>query len=599
MADASAWARQGTAPDGTGFIRAGVGAPVLFIHGVGMNAAIWQPQLERMAGRFDAIAIDMLGHGQSPLPPQDPELADYADQAIRLLDHLGLDKVSVVGHSMGALVAQELALRAPERVRRIVSLNAVFRRTPELAEAVRQRAVALNGRSDTAGTARTIARWFGDPVPVELEAAAQKTASALSAVDPEGYARTYRLFTRADGDHADRLPTLAVPALFMTGSEDRNSSPAMSAAMARLAPHGRCTVLPGEKHMMAVAAPDLTTRCIVDFLTEDEATEQDGPAQANTGFDSGEFRRALGSFLTGVTIVTTIGPEGEPRGFTANSFTSVSLDPPLVLVCIAHKALGHPVFATSKSFAINVLNEGQKAASGIFASKVADKFAAVAWRPGRTGSPVLDGSVASFDCDMERLVEAGDHSILIGRVRDFQHNSSQPLGYCRGAYVAPGLSQDALAAIQPGTDVGAILENGGRILFVETADGFELPRGRGLGSAGDGNSLRGLLVAKAIEAQLGFLFAVWDDAGTVSRTHVYYRGTFDVPASSDRGIRLIEIDAIEGLKIADPAIRSMLARYVRECSVDAFGVYVGNNVEGEVRPLASAGASAVNTGDQR
>ncbi|ESX53190.1 MULTISPECIES: alpha/beta fold hydrolase [unclassified Mesorhizobium] len=599
MADASAWARQGTAPDGTGFIRAGVGAPVLFIHGVGMNAAIWQPQLERMAGRFDAIAIDMLGHGQSPLPPQDPELADYADQAIRLLDHLGLDKVSVVGHSMGALVAQELALRAPERVRRIVSLNAVFRRTPELAEAVRQRAVALNGRSDTAGTARTIARWFGDPVPVELEAAAQKTASALSAVDPEGYARTYRLFTRADGDHADRLPTLAVPALFMTGSEDRNSSPAMSAAMARLAPHGRCTVLPGEKHMMAVAAPDLTTRCIVDFLTEDEATEQDGPAQANTGFDSGEFRRALGSFLTGVTIVTTIGPEGEPRGFTANSFTSVSLDPPLVLVCIAHKALGHPVFATSKSFAINVLNEGQKAASGIFASKVADKFAAVAWRPGRTGSPVLDGSVASFDCDMERLVEAGDHSILIGRVRDFQHNSSQPLGYCRGAYVAPGLSQDALAATQPGTDVGAILENGGRILFVETADGFELPRGRGLGSAGDGNSLRGLLVAKAIEAQLGFLFAVWDDAGTVSRTHVYYRGTFDVPASSDRGIRLIEIDAIEGLKIADPAIRSMLARYVRECSVDAFGVYVGNNVEGEVRPLASAGASAVNTGDQR
>lgn len=597
MADTSAWAEQGTAPDGTGFIRAGSGTPVLFIHGVGMNAAIWQPQIERMADSFDVIALDMLGHGQSPLPPQQPELADYADQAIRLLDHLGLDQVSVVGHSMGALVAQEFALRAPERVRRIVSLNAVFRRPPELAEAVRQRAAALTGHGDASGTAQTIARWFGDPVPAELETAAQKTASALSAVGPEGYARTYRLFARADGAHADRLPTLAVPALFMTGSQDRNSSPAMSAAMARLAPQGRCTVLPGERHMMAVAAPDLTTRHIVDFLAEDEAAGQS--RAANTGFDSGEFRRALGSFLTGVTIVTTIGPEGEPRGFTANSFTSVSLDPPLVLVCIAHKALGHPVFATSKSFAINILNEDQKAASGIFASKAADKFASVAWRPGRTGSPVLDGSVACFDCDMERLVDAGDHSILIGRVRDFEHNSAQPLGYCRGAYIAPGLSQDALAATQPGTDVGAILENGGRILFLETADGFELPRGRGLGSAGDGKSLRGLLAAKAIEAQLGFLFAVWDDAGSVSRTHVYYRGTFDVPASSDRGIRLIEIDAIEGLKIADPAIRSMLARYIRECSVDAFGVYVGNDVEGEVRPLARAGAPAVNTGDQR
>jgi flavin reductase (DIM6/NTAB) family NADH-FMN oxidoreductase RutF/pimeloyl-ACP methyl ester carboxylesterase len=596
MADASAWARQGTAPDGTGFIRAGSGAPVLFIHGVGMNAAIWQPQIERMADRFDLVAIDMLGHGQSPLPPQHPELADYADQAVRLLDHLGLDKVFVVGHSMGALVAQELALRAPGRVRRIVSLNAVFRRPPELTEAVRQRAAALTGRGDAAGTAQTIARWFGDPVPAELEATAQKTASALSAVDPEGYARTYRLFARADDEHADRLPALAVPALFMTGSEDKNSSPAMSAAMARLAPRGRCTVLPGERHMMAVAAPDLTTRHIVDFLTEDEAIEQS--TQANAGFDSGEFRRALGSFLTGVTIVTTIGPDGEPRGFTANSFTSVSLDPPLVLVCIAHKALGHPVFATSKSFAINILNEGQKAASGVFASKAADKFASVTWRPGQTGSPVLDGSVASFDCDMEQLIDAGDHSILIGRVRDFEHNSAQPLGYCRGAYIAPGLSQEVLAAAQPGTDVGAILENAGRILLLETADGFELPRGRGLGSAGDGKSLRGLLAAKAIEAQLGFLFAVWDDAGHQSRTHVYYRGTFDVPASSDRGIRLVDVDDIGDLKIADPAIRSMLARYVRECSQDAFGVYVGNEVEGEVRPLGKAGLSAMITGDQ-
>ncbi|MDX8499947.1 alpha/beta fold hydrolase [Mesorhizobium sp. VK4C] len=600
MADTVAyeWTRA-TAPDGTSFIRAGSGAPVLFIHGVGMNAAIWQPQIERMADRWDVIAIDMLGHGRSPLPPQAPELADYAGQVIRLLDHLGLDKVSVVGHSMGALVAQELALLAPERVNRIVSLNAVFRRPPELAAAVRERAAALTGRGDAAGAAQTIARWFGDPVPAELTAAAGKTAAALSEVDPEGYARTYRLFARADSDHAERLPTLAVPALFITGSEDKNSSPAMSAAMARLVPRGRCTVLAGQRHMMAVADPDLATRHIVDFLAEGDVAEQGNGAAVDANFDSGEFRRALGSFLTGVTIVTTIGQEGEPRGFTANSFTSVSLDPPLVLVCIAHKALGHPVFATAKSFAINILNESQKAASGIFASKAADKFATVDWRPGQTGSPVLDGSVACFDCDMERLVEAGDHSILIGRVRDFQHNTAQPLGYCRGAYVTPGLSQEALAAAQPGTDVGAILENGGRILFLEAPGGsFELPCGRGLGSASDGKSLKGLLAAKAIEAQLGFLYAVWDDAGDASRTHVYYRGTFDVPASSDRGIRLIDIDAIDGLKIADPAIRSMLARYVRECTEDAFGVYVGNEVEGEVRPLARSDAASLSTGDQ-
>ncbi|RUT80708.1 alpha/beta fold hydrolase, partial [Mesorhizobium sp. USDA-HM6] len=113
MADAALEWTRAAAPDGTSFIRAGSGTPVLFIHGVGMNAAIWQPQIERMADRWDVIAIDMLGHGGSPLPPQDAGLPDFADQAIRLLDHLGLDRVAVVGHSMGALVAQEIALRAP------------------------------------------------------------------------------------------------------------------------------------------------------------------------------------------------------------------------------------------------------------------------------------------------------------------------------------------------------------------------------------------------------------------------------------------------------------------------------------------------------
>ncbi|MGX9571433.1 alpha/beta fold hydrolase [Mesorhizobium sp. f-mel] len=593
------WHR-GTAPDGTGFIRAGSGAPVLLIHGVGMNAATWGAQIELMRGKWDVIAIDMLGHGRSPLPPENASLADYAEQAIRLLDHLGLDAVSIVGHSMGALVGQEIALGAPERVRSLVSLNAVFRRPAALAQAVRERAAELNGAKNPSGTDATIARWFGNPVPDSLAEAARTTRAALQSVNREGYARTYRLFAHADAAHGDRLSGLAVPALFMTGSQDRNSSPAMSAAMARLAPRGRCVVLEGERHMMAIASPDAVTRRIVDFLESNDSTSTSELPAMDTAFDAGEFRRALGSFLTGVTIVTAIGPEGEPRGFTANSFTSVSLDPPLVLVCIAKKALGHPVFSTSKCFAINVLSEEQRAASGVFASKSQDKFSAVEWRFGPTGSPLLGGSVATFDCDMEQLVDAGDHSILIGRVREFSHNSSQPLGYCRGAYVSPGLSQEALAAAPPDMEVGAILEDEGRVLFFETVDGFfELPAGRGLGTSGDTRSLRGRLAAQAIEAHLGFLFAVWDDAASPSRTHVYYRGTADTPHSSDGQVQLVDIDRIAGLNIADAAVRSMLARYVRECREDAFGVYVGNEVEGEVRPLAKpAPMNTSNPGEQ-
>ncbi|MER9253541.1 alpha/beta fold hydrolase [Mesorhizobium sp. M0598] len=593
MADvaAAAWVRD-TAPDGTGFIRAGSGAPVLLIHGVGMNAAIWHDQIAAMKDHHDLIAIDMLGHGVSPLPPEEASLSDFADQAVRLLDHLGVASVSIVGHSMGALVALEIALRTPSRVRSSVCLNAVFRRPAALAQAVRERAAALGTHGNPSAIAATLARWFGDPLPANLIGAASTARAALERVDPEGYARTYRLFAHADAEHADALPGLAAPALFMTGSQDSNSTPAMSAAMARLAPHGQCLVLNGERHMMAMASPEKVTKHIMEFL--DTAGDAGVKPETDAVFDRGEFRRALGSFLTGVTIVTTISAEGEPRGFTANSFTSVSLEPPLVLVCIAKRALGHSAFSTSRGFAINILSEDQKAHSGIFASKAADKFAAVSWQPGRTGNPLIDGSVAMFDCGMEQLVDAGDHSILIGRVRDFSHNGAQPLGYCRGTYVTPGLSQEALAAAPPDTEVGAILENEGRVLFFATADGFhELPAGRGLGTPNDARSLKGCLAARAIDAQLGFLFAVWDDAAEPWRTHVYYRGTVEGSYSDDRQMRLVDIEKIADLKIADPAMRSMLARYARERTEDAFGVYVGNEVEGEVRPLAKPSPSQI------
>ncbi|MFP4903008.1 flavin reductase family protein, partial [Paraburkholderia sp. BR14261] len=165
---------------------------------------------------------------------------------------------------------------------------------------------------------------------------------------------------------------------------------------------------------------------------------------AQPAFDIAEFRRALGAFVTGVTVVTTIQPDGSPRGFTANSFTSVSLDPPLILVCIAKTASSYAVFSQTGRFAVSVLAEDQQQVSGVFASKAADKFAQVPWSARKTGAPVMDGAAASFDCTTHEVVDAGDHIILIGRVVDVVQTSSTPLGYCRGAYVNFSLSQDAL-----------------------------------------------------------------------------------------------------------------------------------------------------------
>ena len=208
----------------------------------------------------------------------------------------------------------------------------MFGRTPEQRAAIEARVAALDSpaRPDWSGT---VGRWFGDPVPAVLQEAAARTRALLSEINPVGYGRTYRLFARSDAAHRDRLPQLAVPALFATGEHDPNSTPAMSEAMARIAPGGRSMVMSGERHMMALTDPDRVSRVLRKFIGQ--ADRAGSPAGAP--IDPRAFRRALGSFLTGVTVVATLQGDGSPRGFTANSFTSVSLHPPLVLVCIAKR----------------------------------------------------------------------------------------------------------------------------------------------------------------------------------------------------------------------------------------------------------------------
>lgn len=153
-----------------------------------------------------------------------------------------------------------------------------------------------------------------------------------------------------------------------------------------------------------------------------------------TSLDRSELRRAFGCFVTGVTIVTTIG-DGEPRGFTANAFTSVSLDPPLLLVCVAKSSGSYDIFRRTLSFAVNILHRDQREISATFASPRRDKFSGFRWTTGETGSPLLSECAAWFDCASYDQIEAGDHTILIGRVLAFSHTPLSPLGYHRGGYL--------------------------------------------------------------------------------------------------------------------------------------------------------------------
>ena len=304
-------------------------------------------------------------------------------------------------------------------------------------------------------------------------------------------------------------------------------------------------------------------------------------------FDGRDLRRAFGHFATGVTIVTTLDAAGNPCGFTANSFTSVSIDPPLLLVNIGKSAFGCSVFTASRGFAVNILARDQRELSNRFATAGSDKFAAVDWHAAQTGSPLLDGVVAWFDCSHHEQVDAGDHVILIGRVLQYAYNTDTPLGYCRGAYVSFGLTPKILQMLSsPGyLQVGAIIESNGKILLERNVESGQLmlPAADSVGDSASGEGLLGKLASAGVEVDLPFIYAVFHDD---KRRFVYYLGELlsISDAHETRSLRFHEFDNITWEEINDRWIISMLERFIREKRLGNFQVYIGDEHQGEFHP---------------
>jgi flavin reductase (DIM6/NTAB) family NADH-FMN oxidoreductase RutF len=146
------------------------------------------------------------------------------------------------------------------------------------------------------------------------------------------------------------------------------------------------------------------------------------------------LRQALGRFATGVTVITTRTPDGKYEGLTANSFSAVSLDPPLVLWSLRLAAASLPSFKSSGHFVVNVLSTAQSLTSQHFATPRHDKFEDVTFSTGIGGSPMLDDSLAIFECRTETMIEGGDHMIFIGRVIRAHYRDGEPLIFAAGRY---------------------------------------------------------------------------------------------------------------------------------------------------------------------
>src|SRR5580692_5061678 len=157
-------------------------------------------------------------------------------------------------------------------------------------------------------------------------------------------------------------------------------------------------------------------------------------AADHSPIDPRDFRTALGSYATGVTIITSLGSDGKPYGITCNSFASVSLNPPLVLWSIVLYSTSLNAFQNASHFTVNVLGAGQQALANKFAKSSEDKFIGVDWTPGLGGAPLLVESVANFQCRAANRYYGGDHVIFLGAVEAYSYNGKEPLLFARGGY---------------------------------------------------------------------------------------------------------------------------------------------------------------------
>jgi (E)-2-((N-methylformamido)methylene)succinate hydrolase len=254
------------------YLEYGAGEPVVLIHGVGMQALAWYPQIEDLATDFRVISVDMPGHGKSDALEANAGLPQFVEWATQFIEALGAGPVNLAGHSMGSLIAAGVAVTRPDLVKRVAVLNGVYRRTEEAREAVLQRAAEL--RAGTIDVDTPLRRWFNADEAQQV--AAHKVESWLNSVDLDGYATAYSAFAKGDTVYADGWSSIACPALVLTGSDDPNSTPAMAREMAETAHNGQAVVIENERHMVNLTAPDDVNRALRAWLqTEPQAANHE------------------------------------------------------------------------------------------------------------------------------------------------------------------------------------------------------------------------------------------------------------------------------------------------------------------------------------
>ncbi len=254
-----------TTSNGIAYHQSGEGPPIILVHGVGLRADSWFPQIEALRSAYAVYAVDMPGHGESARLDGPPTLARFVECIGGFIEDAVAAPAILAGHSMGAMIGLELASRFPALCRGVAALNAVYRRSPEALSAVQQRAEQLCTGEGPGNMTGPVARWFGtDPAGRDGELA-DFCRGWLADADQAGYADAYTVFASEDGPSDPALAALSAPALFLTGDNDLNSTPEMSHAMAARALRGQAVIVRGAGHLAQLTHQELVSDALRAF----------------------------------------------------------------------------------------------------------------------------------------------------------------------------------------------------------------------------------------------------------------------------------------------------------------------------------------------
>ncbi|MTI10090.1 alpha/beta fold hydrolase [Curvivirga aplysinae] len=238
----------------------GEGQSIVLLHGVGLRAEAWNSQINTFSQSYEVIAPDMPGHGASKFDQTTLDLSSYTKKIAEAI----IEPAIVIGHSMGAMIALDLAIHHPEKVKAAVALNAIFQRDENAVNAVQTRAKSLDGKT-IADPTGPLTRWFAD----QESDAAVACKEWLTNVNPAGYKNAYTVFATENGPSPENLRELEMPALFITGEDEPNSTPTMSETMAALTPKGQVMIIKDAAHMMPMTHMDEVNQALLTFIKEE------------------------------------------------------------------------------------------------------------------------------------------------------------------------------------------------------------------------------------------------------------------------------------------------------------------------------------------